>query len=63
MRKSESLLVRLKGKLTRPVAHAAGDRRSEAKARLEAATGRKPDEPVVDAVKQHVRREHRDTGA
>ena len=60
MRKIASRWVRLKGKLTKPIAHAAGDRRSEAKAELEETLGRKPDDTVVDLVQQDVRLQHHD---
>ena len=56
-----SLFTRLKGKLVRPVADAAGDRRAEAKAHLEAATGDKPDNAAVDDEKVVVRERHHDT--
>ena len=63
MPKSGSLLTRLKGKFMRPVADAAGDRRSEAKARVEAATGTKPGDATLEVVEQHVRERHGDVGA
>ena len=43
MASSDNFWVRLKGKLVRPYAHAAGDRHSEAKDKLEAERGRKPE--------------------
>jgi hypothetical protein len=52
--------TRFKGKATRPIADAAGDRRSEAKNAVEAQTGEKPSEPVVDVVEQAARRKHGD---
>ncbi len=52
--------TRLKGKATRPIAGAAGDRRSEAKNAVEAATGEKPPKPVVDVVEHAARRKHGD---
>ena len=52
--------IRLKGRLTRSIANAAGDRHSEAKAELEEFTGRKPDEATVDAVEKKVRVRHHD---
>jgi hypothetical protein len=54
--------VRIKGRLTRPVAKAAGDRRSEAHAELEARTGRDPDDRTVDAAERVIKRRYRDTG-
>ncbi len=60
MPKSGSLLTRLKGKITRPIADAAGDRRSEAKARVEAATGTKPDDATLKVVEHRVRERHGD---
>ncbi|MDP9335149.1 MAG: hypothetical protein M3Q30_17845 [Actinomycetota bacterium] len=62
MRKTGKLWIRLKGKLTRPVADAAGDRPSEANAELEAKTGSKPEEDAVEAAEQEVRRRHGDIG-
>ena len=55
------LWTRLKGKLMRPVADAAGDRHAEAKAHLEASTGTEPDAASIDAVQDHVRERHHDT--
>ncbi|MDP9334132.1 MAG: hypothetical protein M3Q30_12610 [Actinomycetota bacterium] len=52
--------TRMKGKATRPIADAAGDRRSEAKAELEAHTGHKPDQHELDAVEDETRRRHGD---
>jgi hypothetical protein len=55
--------TRLKGKATRPIADAAGDRRSEAKNELEAQTGEKPTRPLVDLEEQMERRKHGDIQA
>jgi hypothetical protein len=52
--------TRIKGKATQPVANAAGDRRSEAKAEVEAQTGHKPSEPELHAAEHETRREHGD---
>jgi hypothetical protein len=62
MPQTGNLWIRLKGRLTGPIADAAGDRRSEALAELEAETGHKPAEKAVEARKQKVRRRHGDTG-
>jgi hypothetical protein len=53
-------LTRLKGRVVEPVSDAAGDRRSEAKARLEAKSGDVPDEHDVKRVERKVRRRHGD---
>ncbi|MDQ1457118.1 MAG: hypothetical protein QOH28_2738 [Actinomycetota bacterium] len=50
----------MKGKATRPIADAAGDRRSEAKAVIETHTGHKPDEPELETVEDEIRRRHGD---
>jgi hypothetical protein len=55
--------TRLKGKATRPIADAAGDRRSEAKNELEAQTGEKPTPPLLDLEEQVERRKHGDIQA
>jgi hypothetical protein len=55
--------TRLKGKTTRPIADAAGDRRSEALNQLEAETGEKPTRPDVDLEEQFERRKHGDIQA
>jgi hypothetical protein len=55
--------TRLKGKATRPIADAAGDRRSEAKNELEAQTGEKPTAAVLDVEEQAERRKHGDIQA
>ncbi len=60
MASSDSLLVRLKGKLVRPYAKAAGDRHSEAKAKLEAESGHKPPERTIDATEHELRRQYHD---
>ena len=52
--------TRIKGKATRPIANAAGDRRSEAKNAVEVQTGEKPEERVVDEIEQAERRKHGD---
>ncbi|HEV7523432.1 MAG TPA: hypothetical protein VGP92_00605 [Acidimicrobiia bacterium] len=44
----------------KPVANAAGDRRSEAKALFEAQTGERPKDPQLDAVEHDIRRLHGD---
>jgi hypothetical protein len=59
--KEDSIWTRLKGKLTRPLADAAGDRRAQAKAEIEAATGKVPDDDTIDAVQQVVRKRQGDT--
>jgi hypothetical protein len=53
-------ITKIKGKITRPIANAAGDRRSEAKNAVEAKTGQKPEEPTLDAVEQLAREKHGD---
>ena len=53
-------LTRLKGRVTKPIADAAGDRKSEAKNEVEARTGRKPDESVIESVEHEQRRKHGD---
>lgn len=63
MASSESLWVRLKGKLVRPYAKAAGDRHSEAKAKLEAESGHKPPAPLLDATEHELRRDYHDLDA
>jgi len=60
MREHGGFWARLKGKLMRPVADAAGDRRAEAKAEFEAHTAQKPDDASLDAVEQAVRERHGD---
>ena len=60
MTSSENPLVRLKGKLVRPYTKAAGDRHSEAKAKLEAESGHKPAEGTVDATEHDLRHDYRD---
>jgi hypothetical protein len=60
MNNTRKILTRLKGKATRPIADAAGDRRSEAKAEFEARTGEKPPEPELHAVEEETRRRHGD---
>lgn len=62
MTKSGSSWVRFKGRLTRSLSTAAGDRRAEAKGALEAATGHEPDERAVGAVEHEIRRRHHDIG-
>ena len=56
-----SLWTRIKGKIMRPVADAAGDREAEAKAEHEAQTGREPDRQTLHVVKEHIRERHHDT--
>jgi hypothetical protein len=63
MRKAPSWWTRLKGKLERPLADAAGDRRAEAKAEFRAATGHDPDDKTVDVEEQSVRARHGDIEA
>jgi hypothetical protein len=53
--------TRLKGKFVRPVADAAGDRRAEARAHLEASTGTEPAEAAVDHAHDAVERQHHET--
>jgi uncharacterized protein YjbJ (UPF0337 family) len=60
MSKLSEIWTRTKGKVARPWAKAAGDRHAEASAAVEAATGRKPDAPLVDAVEHEVRRQYKD---
>ena len=50
----------MKGKATRPIANAAGDRRSEAKAVIETRTGHQPDEHELETVEDEIRRRHGD---
>ena len=52
--------TRVKGKVTKPIADAAGDRRSEAKAAVEAKTGHEPTETVLEAAEHETRRQHGD---
>jgi hypothetical protein len=60
MSKFNEFLTRAKGKVTRPWAEAAGDRRSEANAEVEAETGHKPDEQELEEVEHDVRRRYKD---
>ena len=60
MGKLSELWTRAKGKATKPIADAAGDRRAEAKAELEAETGHKPDEATLEAFEHEMRRKHGD---
>lgn len=60
MTKSASMWTRLKGKVIRPVADAAGDRQAEAKADVQAHTGREPDDAAVETTEQKVRERHGD---
>ncbi|MCU1467545.1 MAG: hypothetical protein JWM72_3473 [Actinomycetia bacterium] len=60
MSKLSEFLTRAKGKVARPWADAAGDRHSEANAAIEAETGHKPDDQLLDAVEHEVRRRHGD---
>lgn len=53
-------ITKIKGKITKPIADAAGDRRSEAKNAVEAKTGHKPEETTVDAVEKLTREKHGD---
>ena len=52
--------TRLKGRATRPIADAAGDRRSEAKNALEADSGHRPAEYELKATEHETRRKHGD---
>ena len=61
MTKRGGLWTRIKGKFVRPVADASGDREAEAKAVLEALTGREPDETALHDVTEQVRERHHDT--
>lgn len=61
MSKLSEFLIRTKGKVARPWAEAAGDRHSEANAAIEAETGHKPDDQLLDAVEHEVRSQHHDT--
>jgi hypothetical protein len=56
-----SLWTRIKGKVIRPVAEAAGDRDAEAKARFEVSRGREPTDAEVAARREEVRARHHDT--
>jgi len=56
-------LTRLKGRVVEPLSDAAGDRRSEAKAHLEAESGKVPDEGDVERAEKKVRRRHGDISA
>jgi hypothetical protein len=60
MSKLREFWTRTKGKVARPWAEAAGDRHAEASAAIQAETGRKPDEPLLGAVEDEVRRQHND---
>ena len=61
MSKKGNFWIRWKGRMTETMADAAGDRHSEAKARLEAQTGQIPDDDTVDTVERKVRQRHGDT--
>jgi hypothetical protein len=52
--------ARVKGKVVRPVAEAAGDRRSEAKAEFQAHTAHTPSDSTLDVVEHAVREHHGD---
>jgi len=52
--------TRLKGAFMRPISDAAGDRRAEASAALEAHTGREPRDEQLDAAEHEIRRRHGD---
>lgn len=54
------LLTRWKGRIVEPWSDAAGDRRSEAKARIEANTGHVPDDRELERVEHKVKVEHGD---
>ena len=58
--KTSEAFTRVTGKVTKPIADAAGDRRSEAKAAFEANTGHKPTETVLEAAEHETRRRHGD---
>ncbi|MDQ1380795.1 MAG: hypothetical protein QOJ71_1514 [Actinomycetota bacterium] len=60
MSKLTEWLTRTKGKVARPWAEAAGDRRSEANAEIESETGHKPDTEVLSEVEHETRRRHHD---
>jgi hypothetical protein len=53
-------MTRVKGRATRPIADAAGDRRSEAKNALEAQTGHRPEPRELHDMEQETRRKHGD---
>ena len=60
MSEASDKIVRLKGKVMKPIADAAGDRRSEAKAKLEAETGAAPEKAEIDVVEHETRKQHGD---
>jgi len=60
MAKPGSFWSRLKGKVTRPVAEAAGDRHSEAKAEVRARTGHEPTDATTEVVERVARERHGD---
>ncbi len=60
MSKLNETITRIKGKVTKPIAQAAGDRKSEAKNAVEAATGHKPEDDTLDAVEHATRAKHHD---
>jgi hypothetical protein len=63
MRNVGTWWTRLKGRLERPLADAAGDRRAEAKAEARMVTGHEPDDITVDVEEQEVRTRHGDIEA
>jgi hypothetical protein len=60
MSKLNEKITRIKGKVTRPIAQAAGDRHSEAKNAVEANTGKKPEDATLDAAEHATRAKHND---
>jgi len=60
MAKPGSFWSRLKGKVTRPVAEAAGDRHSEAKAEVRARTGHEPADATIEVAELVVGERHGD---
>lgn len=52
--------TRVKGKIEEAVGWATGDRKAEAKGRVEAETGRAPSEDEVDQQEDEVRKDHGD---
>lgn len=60
MGKLKRKLTRLKGRVVEPWSDAAGDRHSEAKAHIEAETGRVPDEREIEQVKHEIKVERGD---
>ena len=57
----DDTVTRAKGRVEEAVGWAAGDRRVEAKGKVEEETGREPDEVALEEAEDEVRAEHGDT--